>query len=121
MRRNLQRAAMLAGMLAAGGVMAQAVKNFTLDNKIGVTLARVYISPTLDNDWGQDVLGRDVLRHGEYAPIVFSPLNQLCVYDIKVEDISSNELVWSGIDLCEVSVVTLLYDPVSGEGFADTR
>jgi hypothetical protein len=122
MRRQLQRAALLGAMFAASGVMARpAIQNFMLSNETGVTIAKAYVSPTLAEDWGSDVLGRGVMRDGEYSPIVFSPRNDLCVYDIRVESIAGDALMWTGINLCSVSVVTLFYNSNSGEVLADTR
>ena len=42
-------------------------------NKTGLTIVELYVSPTSDDSWGDDILGQDVLKDGEDVDITFSP------------------------------------------------
>src|SRR5687767_10265148 len=60
-------------VLAAGaGSMSAGDLDFTLVNDTGLTINEFYVSPSNNDEWGEDVLGRDVLAHGERLDITFS-------------------------------------------------
>ncbi|CAH2600417.1 Argininosuccinate lyase [Rhodovastum atsumiense] len=99
--------ASLAGVAHAEG----AKQDFTLINKTGYELSEVYVSPSKSNDWQEDVLGRDTLGDGERTNIHFSRNTSTCRWDLKVVyTVDSSSAVWSNIDLCSVSKITIRYD-----------
>jgi hypothetical protein len=82
-------------------------RDFTLVNDTGAIITEAYVSPSNVTDWGDDVLGRDVLMPGENVDIVFHkfiPGN--CLYDVKVVTDEGNEGELTQINLCETHTVT---------------
>ena len=57
-------ALLVAIVLAGSAAVFAGDQNFTLINKTGLTIDKVYVSPANDNSWGEDVLGRDTLANG---------------------------------------------------------
>ena len=49
-------------------------QDFTLVNRTGVEIHKVYASPHSSDDWEEDILGDDTLSDGESVNITFSPL-----------------------------------------------
>ncbi|MEM9552805.1 MAG: hypothetical protein AAGC60_00980 [Acidobacteriota bacterium] len=81
-------------------------QDFTLVNQTGDTLWEIYISETSNDDWEEDVLGRDVLDNGARLDISFHG-RRACLWDIMVIDEYENSVTWNSINLCEASVVVL--------------
>jgi hypothetical protein len=92
-------------LFAAGPVL-----DFTLVNKTGLTIQEVYVSPASDEEWGEDVMGRDVLHNNEAVDISFSRRKTECLWDLRVVDEDRDAVVWQKINLCEASEVTLKYE-----------
>lgn len=88
-------------------------QDFTLVNHSGFDIYEIYISETANDVWGEDILEEDVLANGGRVPVVFGD-HPACMWDIKVVDREDTEVEWSGINLCEASVVVLTCDD-SGE------
>jgi len=85
-------------------------RDFTLiNNSWGVVIAYVYVGPSDDPDWGEDVLGDQVLAPGESVNIYFSRFDGnggKCFYDIKVVGMDGEEgYLWS-VNLCSTTTVT---------------
>jgi hypothetical protein len=58
-----------------------------ITNNTGYTVYYVYVSPADSEQWGEDLLGDDVLMNGDYVNITLSqPLSEVNVYDIKLKD-----------------------------------
>jgi hypothetical protein len=102
-------AAVLAVALPAAADDAK--QDFKLVNATGYELKALYVSPTKSDDWGDDILGQDVLSDGQAVNVHFSPKVQTCKWDLKVtySDDNSNA-VWQEIDLCSVDKITIHYD-----------
>ncbi len=98
----------LAVLVLLASVAAHAGKqDFVLVNRTGLIIAELYVSASDTNDWEEDVLGRDVLAHGESVTITFDTRAQQCLYDIKTVDEDGDESMWTEIDLCRATRVTL--------------
>src|SRR5450631_3109477 len=70
-------------------VLAQAVladpRDFTLENDSLSTVTHVYVSASSSTDWGDDILGEDVLPAGQSVDITFdTTIDKTCIYDILV-------------------------------------
>lgn len=81
----IRRAALALLALAACALPAIAQSNdpsFNLVNRSGRLIYEAYVSPSSDNRWGADRLGRNVLRDGQSFAIRL-PQGE-CVYDIRV-------------------------------------
>lgn len=99
---------MALGTVGAGAGVAHAdPRDFRLTNNTGTTINEVYASPSDQVEWGEDILGVDVLPAGEVVTIQFqrfTPGN--CLYDIKVVTSEGNEGELNQVNLCEVTDVT---------------
>ncbi len=84
--------------------------DFTLVNKTGVDIMEVYLSPTSDNEWGEDVMGKDILANGEKVDITFSSAETECNWDLKIVDEDDDDIIWTKLNLCTANEITLLYE-----------
>jgi hypothetical protein len=111
------KSAILAGALALvafSSVTSAAPQNrkldFTLVNKSTYVIVELYVSPTDDEEWGEDILGRDVLGDDEQAAITFSRSETTCNWDLKIVDDEEDEVTWTKLNLCQANEITLLYE-----------
>jgi len=93
-----------AGGEAAGG---QAQQNFSITNNTGHTVVTLNVSPTNQDSWGPDILGRDTLGNGESAQITFPRTETQCAWDIKATYDDGGTTDMRNVDLCTVATVTL--------------
>jgi hypothetical protein len=94
-------------LLAATASLLAGKQDFVLVNKTGLTVDQLYVSSSDTENWEEDVLGRDVLPNGQSVTITFEGREKQCLYDLKIVDEDGDELVWTEIDLCRASQVTL--------------
>ena len=85
-------------------------QDFLLVNTTGVDIYKVYVSPTGEAEWQEDILGEEVLLDGEEVTVTFDRSEQAKLWDIRVEDDEGNALEFTEIDLFEVFQVTLRED-----------
>ena len=102
----------LAALAASSPLAApqRRVLDFTLVNGTKYTIMQLYVSPTRDDKWGEDVLGEDVLKPGEEVEITFSRAETTCMWDLKIVDEDKDEVEWEKFNLCEASEITLKYE-----------
>jgi len=91
----------------SGAPAGQAQQNFTITNNTGHTVTTLNVSPTNENSWGPDILGRDVLANGESAQITFERGETQCAWDIKATYDDGGTTDMRNVDLCTVATVTL--------------
>jgi hypothetical protein len=66
-------------------------RDFTLENDSLSYVTHVYVSPANSTEWGDDVLGEDVLPPGQSVDITFDEgIGNTCIYDILV--VNENKL-----------------------------
>ena len=101
---------------------AQGKQDFTLINATGYVISHVYVSPSKEDSWGDDILGKSTLDDDEEVPISFSRKERSCEWDLKVtyEDDNSS-VVWRGFDLCKISRITIKYNRKSDTTSATTE
>ena len=105
LRHRLCAAALLSALLLAPLAFA-GTQDFTLVNQTGVDVYSLYVSQTVNDDWGDDILGEDVLPAGNRVDVTFEGHSD-CMWDMLVTDGDDGELVFEGINLCQASVVVL--------------
>ncbi len=110
--------ALISGLLVCGAAWA-GDQDFSLVNKTGVDLAELYISPAAQDSWGPDVLDVDVLLDGGTVNIEFAPDEDAEYWDIRVVDGEGTEVVFSRLNLTEISTVTLKI--TEGEAIAECK
>lgn len=103
MRKFLIAGALMMSAMATAAYAAR--QDFTVTNHTGHTIVTLNVSPSNDDHWGPDILGRDVLNNGEQAAVTFDRNESQCSWDIKVtyDDGTANDE--RGINLCQVSEV----------------
>ena len=104
-----------AAFVAFGAGPAVAADNFTLVNGTGMGMTEVSIRRFRAQDWRP--LGVAPAA-GASAAVSFSDPD--CAFDIRAQLAGGPTAIWSGVNLCEVSVVELNREP-SGELWVDYR
>lgn len=85
--------------------------DFTLNNATGYDIQAVYVDPTSSDTWTDDVMGPDILADGSGVNIHFTGDADSCKWDLKVEWTGDYDpSVWTGLNLCNISEVTLKYN-----------
>ena len=104
MKLGLFAGALLATTFTATAAIA-APQDFTLKNRTGHVIVTLNVSPSSSNQWGPDILGREVLANNEDASVTFDREEDHCLFDIRVtyDDGTANDE--RGVNLCEVSEV----------------
>lgn len=90
-------------------IVAQSKLDFTLKNDTGLTIDELFVAPNTSDDWEEDVLGKDVLKHGEALDITFSRSEKTCLWDLKIVDEEEDSVEWEKLDLCKAEHITLMY------------
>lgn len=93
--------------LIAGLSINAQQQNFSLVNGTEFVISYVYLSPSETDTWGEDILTVDVLGASEQCDVSFEGHDQ-CYWDLKAVAADGSEAVWSGLDLCEAYVITLM-------------
>ena len=97
-----------AALVSANAIAGDA--DFTLVNGTGYTIREVYLSPANAKSWGNDRLGDGDLPNGKARLIKFKD-SANCEQDMQVVfDKGDTEVVWEGLDLCEINKLTLKYN-----------
>lgn len=105
MRNYLMAAALsVAAISTAAWAAAQ---DFTVVNRSGHVVVTLNVSPSSSNNWGPDILGREVLANGESASITFDRNESECMWDMRATYDDGDTGDWRGINLCETSEITL--------------
>lgn len=120
MRSIARRLALGCLLLVPFGAQA-ADQDFTLVNRTGYDIDQVYVSSSASNSWGKDVLGDDVLEDRRTSNITFPPGTRGCKWDLRVVYSDGDKAEWRGINLCNISKVTLYYNRKNDETRAVTE
>ena len=105
MRKFAIAAALSFAAMATAAWAAQ--QDFTIVNHTGQAIMTLNVSPTTQDTWGPDILGVDVLAADESADITFDNSEDECMWDIRVTYEDGDTGDWRGINLCEITTVTL--------------
>jgi hypothetical protein len=113
MKKQLMFLAVALMVLCSSNIIAQhdgALQDFLLVNETGVVINSVYITPHDTEEWGDDILGKDVFNSDEETVISFDRNEDVCLWDLRIEDTDGNAIIWYDIDLCKWAEVTLHWD-----------
>ncbi len=91
------------GVMTAGTTQA----SLAIVNNTGRTVLRLTISAASENDWGIDMLGMQTLPNGETGQVSFGRGTSQCLWDFRATFEGGETRDWRGVNLCEVSTVTL--------------
>ncbi|MGZ8336912.1 MAG: hypothetical protein ACXWU1_09660 [Allosphingosinicella sp.] len=94
---------------AAPGVMTSGTtqEELSIVNNTGQTVMRLANSVAGEDDWGGDMLAMQTLPNGETAQTSFGRGADQCLWDLRATFDGGETRDWRGVNLCEVSTVTL--------------
>ena len=81
-------------------------RDFRFENNSDDFVIFLYVSPTHEDHWGDDVLGASIVEPGEAGTVSFYDDLDTCEYDIKVVVGSGPDAFLYEIDLCSTHTVT---------------
>ena len=91
-------------------VRAESDNDFTLVNKTGYVLDKIYVSPNDTKEWGEDIMGKETVADGEEVKITFHPKAEATIYDLKVVYDDKTEVIWQDLKLPEINKLTIHWD-----------
>lgn len=110
-------------VLSAATSFAQ-VFDFTLSNETGYDIESVYVAPSDADEWGEDVLGDEILEDGDSVEIQFDKEIEALLlafnvdkYDLRIEYLDGSEDEYFDLTLEAITELTLTLDE-EGAGVA---
>lgn len=107
---RFSRIFLVGAILAFAGAAQAGTQDFSLTNATGYQIDSIFVSPTTEASWQEDIMGRDALADGEAVDITFDAPDGQCMWDLKAIYNDGEEAVWIGFDLCTISSITLHYE-----------
>jgi hypothetical protein len=101
--------------LAAVPAGAQMFERITVVNSTGYTINEVYIAPSSERSWQEDILDVDILVDGAEVEIDFRRSENTCDWDLLVVYDDGEQAVWQGLDLCTDWHYELFYNANTGD------
>ena len=98
--------------------------DFTLVNRTGYTISSIYVAPTTQREWGENIMGKHLLNDDEQVDISFDGNETVKKWDIYVtwDGYESDEDVfWIGFDLSKISEIELFYEASTGKTWAVSK
>lgn len=96
------------GGAAPTATVGTARQNFSVVNTTSTTVLTLQVSPTSESEWGDDVLGSQVLQPGQTAQVVFDRAESQCNYDIRATYTDGDTSDVRNVNLCQVGTVNLV-------------
>lgn len=94
-------------LVTYAGLAIASDQDFTIMNKTGMEIAKLYISPSAMEDWGGDVLSVDTLATGDECDILVSRNESAEVWDLLIIAPDGTLVKWPGLRLNDFSRITL--------------
>ena len=91
--------------LSASPVLADDLV-FTLENASSHTLTEMYVSRLEADEWGDSILGDQVVAPGETATVTITGGSEICEFDLRFATAEGGELEATR-DLCGVETYTI--------------
>jgi hypothetical protein len=88
--------------------VATARQNFSVVNRTGNTVLTLNVSPTSQDEWGEDILGTQVLEAGQTAQVTFDRAETQCNYDLRATYDDGDTTDMRNINLCQIGTVNLV-------------
>jgi hypothetical protein len=88
---------------------SQKETEITLINKTGFDFIALYLSPADKNQWGEDLYA-GVLNNRESETLKLTIQKDSCMYDLKAVRLDSSALIFKGMNLCMMPIITLVYE-----------
>jgi hypothetical protein len=95
--------------------------DFTLVNKTGYGIKEIYIAPSSQTDWGDNIISKP-LENGDELAISFNPKEKAEHWDIRIVWVDEGaDVIWKNCKLSEINKITLHYDRATDETTAVTE
>jgi hypothetical protein len=104
---TLSAAALACVAVLPGVAFAGSMLTFKLQNASDYELTGLYVSPSLEDNWGEDVLGANALAAGAAADVSVVGRGKTCLYDIRFVAADGSLMEEVGVDLCTLDSYTL--------------
>ena len=83
-------------------------QDLSFRNDTGITIMELYISPSEENHWGEDLMGDDVFSEGEVLDFTTDLVGTAdTTWDVKIIDEDGDEVVFTGINFSIATSVSL--------------
>lgn len=82
---------------------------FIVVNETNVVINALYVTPHNSREWGDDILGVDVLASNEDVGITLNRSEPSRFWDLRIEDSDGNSIEWDRLTLREIYSVSLYY------------
>ena len=105
--RKIIAAGVAAASLLTATLAWAAPQDFDIHNKTGQAIITLQVAPSGEEEWGEDILGVDVLADDESAEVTFDRDAEACLFDIRVTYQDGDEGDWRQINLCETTDIVL--------------
>ena len=99
----------LFSFLGVARTFAEGELDFTLHNGTGKVIKEIYVGPTSSEEWGSDVMGKDVVGDGENVHISFHPKATAKHWDLKIVFDDDKATVWTNFDLTTIDDITISF------------
>lgn len=93
------------GLLLAAPAMAQDIQ-YQLVNNSSLTLMEFYSSPVSNPNWGNDILGANVLSAGSSGTVTIADGSAECAYDIRMV-FDNGAVLEDSVDICAMGSYTI--------------
>jgi len=108
MRKLFFAAVILFMLFSLTGKSSAQSQDFSITNNSGMILIDVFISPNDANDWGNDVIPKDLILDGETFNFTFTGVDPTkCVWDIMFTAEDGIKYYMQDVDLCSTTTITL--------------
>jgi hypothetical protein len=110
MKKTLLIFAMFVALMASSSLKAQTILDFTLVNNTGEDLYGVYVSETVNESWGKDIIPTDIFKTGFQVEVKFNDEGEAtCNWDIKLtkDAAEENSVLIEDVNLCGITKLTL--------------
>ena len=121
MGKNVKRVLFVAVLMLVAAWAWAGSQDFTVVNDTHVSIHALYVSPSKADNWGENILGKDTLDHGETLEISFPNSERAKLWDLRIEDHEGNSIEWTSLKLNEIEKVTLHYTKENGKAWADVE
>lgn len=108
-------------------VVAEGAQDFTLKNSSQHDIDELHISEVNNDQWGADILGKDILHDGESTEINFKGYkDSVCKWDLKIVQSDENGhdgSTWTveDVDLCNITELTFFWDSTASKVIYTTK
>lgn len=95
-------------LVAPAAGSADADRVLWVENRTGRSIHGLHVSPVESDDWEEDILGEDILEHGDRVEILLSGYEEdQCLFDLLATNPDGTRWALPTIDLCRVFAVTV--------------